>query len=94
MNWNSQLTNLIFDFYREDPEQLQKIQVLKQCKLSRRWGVLRIRCKDFTAAQSLAAVSDILIEPIAQLRIAREVRLMSNRILIGALPVSAPKLFR
>lgn len=94
MNWNSQLTKLIFDFYRENPEEASQIQGLKRCKLSRRWGVLRIQCHNPAIAQSLAAASDILLEPVAQLRLAKEVRLISDRLLIAALPVNTPKLFR
>lgn len=94
MNWNSQLTKLIFDFYRENPEEARQIQGLKQCKLSRRWGVLRIRCHNPAIAQSLAAASDILLEPVAQLRLAKEVHLISDRLIIAALPVNTPKLFR
>lgn len=94
MNWNSQLTKLIFDFYREDPEEARQIQELKRCKLSRRWGVLRIQCPNSAIAQSLAAASDILLEPVAQLRLAKEVRLISDRLLIAVLPVNTPKLFR
>jgi ribosomal protein L36 len=94
MNWYSQLTKLIFDYYREDPSELKKLQALNACKLSRRWGVMRIICRDLATAQALTAADEILLEPIAQLRLAKEVRILSDRILIATLPVDAPKLMR
>lgn len=94
MNWHSQLTQLIFDFYRENLNELHALQKLKYCRVSRRWGVLRVRCDNVATAQELAIVSDILLEPIAQLRLAKEVRIMVDRMIVTALPVEPPKLLR
>lgn len=94
MNWHSQLTQLIFDFYREDLNELHALQGLKHCRVSRRWGVLRVRCESLAIAQELATVSEILLEPIAQLRLAKEVRIIADRMIITALPVETPKLLR
>ncbi|HHP7243420.1 MAG TPA: hypothetical protein ACFE0H_01905 [Elainellaceae cyanobacterium] len=88
MNWYSQLTRLILDFYREDPLECQQIRALPSCRLSRWWGVLRINCRDRETAESLVAAAAILREPIAQLRLAQRIKILVNGSLFRVLPVN------
>lgn len=91
MNWFSQLTRLIFDFYREDPAQLAQLRQLESCKLSRRSGVLRVDCRDFPTADAIVAAGALLKEPIAQLRLAHQINIMVKGSLLAALPVDVSK---
>lgn len=91
MNWFSQLTRLILDFYREDPAEMRQLQGLKACRVSRRWGVLRVECRDRQVAETLLAAQDLLKEPIAQLRIAHQINISVNRVLISSLLVDSSK---
>jgi hypothetical protein len=70
-----QLTHLIFNYYREDPKELRALQTLVLCKLSRRWGTFMISCPTLDAYMALLRVQDILREPLAQLRLAKKVRI-------------------
>ncbi|MFQ3617981.1 MAG: hypothetical protein SNJ57_03045 [Cyanobacteriota bacterium] len=92
MNWFSQLTRLILDFYREDPAELRQLQGLKACRLSRRWGVLRIECRDRQVAETLLAAQNLLKEPIAELRIAHQINILVNGVLISSLVVDPSKI--
>lgn len=92
MNWYSQLARLILDFYREDLTELRQLDSLGSCHISRRWGVLRINCHDQESVRSLAAASNILREPVAQLRLAQQIKILLNGSLIVALPVDPSKL--
>jgi len=92
MNWYGQLTRLILDYYREDLPQLRKVQALRKCKVFRRWGVLRIDCRDRQTADSLAAAAAILKEPIAQLRIAHQINILFRGGLVMSLPVDDSRL--
>jgi hypothetical protein len=92
MNWYSQLAQLILSFYREDRSQLQQLQSLRACKLSRRWGVLRIRCADRATAQALINAIDLLRTPIAELRLAQQIKIMVNGNLVTTFPVKPSKL--
>ncbi len=76
MNFESQLSKLILSFYREDPEQFRQIRCLRSCRVSRRWRVLRIDCPTRAELKNLQPQLHLLQEPIAQLRIARKIRLM------------------
>jgi hypothetical protein len=92
MNWYSQLTQLILSFYREDPTQLQRLEFLHRCKVSRRWGVVRIHCSDSKTARTAIAARHLLKEPIAQLRLAQEVKVLVKGEVIETLSVASPKL--
>lgn len=94
MNWYSQLTQLVWGYYREDIPQLQQLHALKNCKLSRRWGVLRVNCPDQQTADAMVRASEILCEPIAQLRLAQQVNILVRGTLMVALAVDEPKLIR
>ncbi|MGF1515217.1 MAG: hypothetical protein ACFB5Z_16175 [Elainellaceae cyanobacterium] len=90
MNWYSQLTRLIFDFYREEPAELRQLQVLQSCRLSRWWGTLRISCPSRDVANAVAELSPLLCEPISQLRLAQEIKLIVNGSVVTALAVQRP----
>ena len=90
MNWYSQLTRLILDFYRENPVELKQLSILYSCKLSRWWGVLRIHCRDVSAAESIIATAALIREPIAQLRLAHQIKVLVKGDLIATLPVQKP----
>lgn len=92
MNWYSQLTQLILSFYREDPPQLQQLAFLKSCKVSRRWGVLRVDCNSSEIARAAIGASDLIKAPVAQMRLAQEMKIMVRGNLVKTLPIDLPKL--
>lgn len=94
MNWYSQLTRLILDFYRENPSELEALRGLNTCKLSRWWGVLRIRCRDSKTASELIDAIALLREPIAQLRLAQNIKIFVNGKAIATFPVYVAELNR
>jgi hypothetical protein len=92
MAWYSQLTQLILSFYREDARQLEQVSAIKYCKLSRRWGVLRVDCQDHLTAEAIAQSIETLKEPVAQLRLAQRINvLVKGSLLIGS-PIGSTKL--
>lgn len=92
MNLYAQLTQLIFSFYRENPRQLEEIRCLQSCKLSRRWGVLRIVCPSFEVAEALILGIETLKEPIAQLRLAHLIEISVNRSVVQHFTVPSSRL--
>lgn len=91
MNWQSQLTQLILSYYRENMDEFRQVKLLQQCKLSRRWRSLRIECPTLSAALALREAGDLLREPIAQLRLARQIRLIVHGDLVANIPVQSTK---
>ena len=90
MNWYSQLTRLILDFYRENPIELKQLSILYSCKLSRWWGVLRIHCRDMQTAEAIVKAGNLIREPIAQLRLAHQIKILVKGDLIATLTIQKP----
>ncbi|MEA5470807.1 hypothetical protein [Spirulina sp. 06S082] len=86
----SQLTRLIWDFYRENQTELQKLKLLGKCKVFRSWGVLHIRCGDRKIAETVISLRSLIEEPIAKLRIAREIQISVNNTPITLLQIGKP----
>ncbi|MGK7925665.1 MAG: hypothetical protein AB4290_10530 [Spirulina sp.] len=85
----SQLTRLIWDFYRENQTELQKLKLLAHCKVFRRWGVLHVRCWNRETANAVIAVCSLIEEPIAKLRIARELKISVENTQIALFQIGA-----
>ena len=67
------LQQLIFSFYREDPELQDRLEPLRTCHMRRSWGSIRIECVDDA---HLEAVSDLLAYlrlPLAALGLGRQI---------------------
>lgn len=89
----SQLTRLIWDFYRENQAELQNLKLLAKCKVFRRWGVLHVRCWNREIADAVIAARSLIEEPIAKLRIAREIKISVENTQIALFPIGAtPKM--
>lgn len=94
MSFYSQLTRLIFDFYREDPVDLIRLNGLKSCKVSRWWGVFRVNCRDSQTATEIVDAIDLLRQPVAQLRLAQTIRIFVKGKAIATFPVSVMQMDR
>jgi hypothetical protein len=91
MNWYSQLTQLILSFYREDLSLRQKIEMLQHCKVSRWWGIVRIHCQDAETAEKLLKAIDLIKEPIAELRLAHQIKILVQGNVLTTVPVTSSK---
>lgn len=87
MNRPAQLARLILDFYRENPIEWQQLKPLETCQVFRWWGVLYIRCPDEDTAMAVIEGHIWLEEPILQLRLARQIRILVGRQLWAAFAV-------
>jgi hypothetical protein len=87
MNRPSQLVRLILDFYRENPIEWQQLKPLETCRVFRWWGVLYIRCPNEETAMAAIDGRFWLEEPILQLRLARQIKILVGRQLLATFPV-------
>ncbi len=76
MPTTSQLCQLIFDYYRETPADLWKLQPLMHCHITRAWGTLRINCHDQATLNAVKDIYPLWQEPLALLRVSKRVRLL------------------
>lgn len=75
MKQPSQLTRLIWDFYRENEAELQQLRPLGQCKVYRRWGVLHIQCMNQDIADAVKSSSSLIQEPVILMRLAHQIKI-------------------
>jgi hypothetical protein len=92
MNCISQLAHLILDFYRENPQELRQLKPLRACKVFRRWGVLYIRCNNREIAAALAEAAMAIAEPVARLRLAKKIHILTNNTSVAVFPVDFKKI--
>jgi hypothetical protein len=92
MNRICQLAQLILDFYREEPLQLQQLKALQTCKVFRRWGVLYIRCRNSETVATIVDAGLLIAEPVARLRLAKKITILNNNTSVAAFPVDLSKI--
>lgn len=92
MNQICQLAQLILDFYREEPQQLRQLAALRTCKVFRRWGVLYIRCPNQEAAAALVDAGLAIAEPVARLRLAKKITILTHNTSIAVFPLDLTKI--
>jgi hypothetical protein len=92
MNRICQLAQLILDFYREEPQQLRQLRPLRNCKVFRRWGVLYIRCDNQETAAALMNTGLAIAEPVARLRLAKKITILTNNTSVAVFPVDYSKI--
>lgn len=87
-----QLAQLILDFYREEPKELRQLEALRTCKVFRRWGVLYIRCRNREVAAAVIDAGSLISEPVARLRLAKKITVLTNNTSVAAFPVDFSKI--
>ncbi|WP_159789706.1 hypothetical protein [Sodalinema gerasimenkoae] len=80
----SQLTQLLWDFYRENPEELQQLKILQQCQVFRFWGAFCIRVQTPAMAQRIHDLIPVVEAPIEALRLAKQVKILVGRRLVAS----------
>lgn len=75
MKQPSQLTRLIWDFYRENQGELQQLRLLGQCRVYRRWGVLHIQCMNQDMAEVVKSCKSLIQEPVFLMRLAQKIKI-------------------
>ena len=75
MKTPSRLTRLIWDFYRENQEELNQLRLLGQCKVFRRWGVLHIQCSTPEMGEAVIQAYNLIKQPISQMRLAPKIKI-------------------
>jgi hypothetical protein len=87
-----QLAQLILDFYREEPRELRQLELLRICKVFRRWGVLYIRCPNSQAVTAITDAALLIAEPVARLRLAKKIAILNHNTSVATFPVDFSKI--
>ena len=84
------LQQLIFSFYREDPELQERLETLRSCRMRRRWGSIRIECIDDVHLEELSGLVTDLRLPLAALGMGRQIVLRVPGSRLRAYPMHVP----
>ncbi|CDM97585.1 MAG: hypothetical protein P5702_19755 [Limnospira sp. PMC 1291.21] len=84
----SQLTRLIWDFYRENEAELQQLRPLGQCKVYRRWGVLHIQCVNKDIAEAVKSSRSLIQEPVVLMRLAHKIKISVKNTTVAVFDVN------
>ena len=69
----SRLINLIFSFYREEPEIQEVLSPLCSCRLTRSWGSIRVECLDANHLEEITLLIAYLERPLSALHLCRHI---------------------
>ena len=67
------LRRLVFSFYREDPEIEAELEPLRDCRMSRSWGSIRIECIDGQHLEEVSGLMTHLRRPLLAMGLGRQI---------------------
>ena len=84
------LHQLIFSFYREDPLMEELLEPLRDCRMRRSWGSIRIECVDAAHLEQMSGLLVHLRLPLAALGLGRQIVLRVPGSLQRSYPMHVP----
>ncbi len=81
---------LVFSFYREEPLIKTALEPLRQCRMTRSWGTVRIECLDQQHLEEVCQLMKYLRVPLAELDLGKQIVLRVPGSLQKAFPMHAP----
>ena len=84
------LQQLIFSFYREDPLMEELLEPLRDCRMRRSWGSIRIECVDAAHLEQMSGLLVHLRLPLAALGLGRQIVLRVPGSLQRSYPMHVP----
>ena len=86
------LLRAVLSFYREEADDLARLEPLLSCRLSRGWSALRIDCTDRLHLEQVNELIPLLRAPLDALQLVRQIRLMAPGVPDRIYPVRVPPL--
>tara|TARA_B100002019_G_scaffold39809_1_gene33346 strand:- start:398 stop:766 length:369 start_codon:yes stop_codon:yes gene_type:complete len=86
------LLRAVLSFYREEADDLARLEPLLSCRLSRGWSALRIDCTDRLHLEQVNELIPLLRAPLDALQLVRQIRLMAPGVPDRIYPVRVPQL--
>ena len=84
------LQQLIFSFYREDPRMEELLEPLRDCRMRRSWGSIRIECVDADHLEQVSGLLGHLRLPLAALGLGRQIVLRVPGAMQRSYPMHVP----
>ena len=84
------LQQMTFSFYREDPLMEELLEPLRDCRMRRSWGSIRIECVDAAHLEQISGLLVHLRRPLAALGLGRQIVLRVPGLLQRSYPMHVP----
>ena len=84
------LQQLVWSFYREEPELEAQLEPLRDCRMSRSWGSIRVECVDASHLEEVSALLALLRRPLAAMDLGRQIVLRVPGSLQRTYPMHVP----
>ena len=84
------LQRLVWSFHREEPQLEAQLEPLRDCKLSRSWGSIRVECVDARHLEEVSALLALLRRPLAAMGLGRQIVLKVPGSLQRTYPMHVP----
>ncbi|MGC6483228.1 MAG: hypothetical protein ACON4T_06665 [Synechococcus sp.] len=67
------LQRLVWSFYREEPDVKVQLEPLRDCRMSRSWGSIRVECVDGRHLEEVSGLLSLLRRPLAAVGLGRQI---------------------
>jgi hypothetical protein len=84
------LQRLVLSFYREEPLLEAKLEPLRDCRMSRSWGSVRIECLDASHLEEISGLLELVRRPLAAMGFGRQIVLRVPGALQRSYPMHVP----
>ena len=81
---------LVWSFYREEPELEAQLEPLRDCRMSRSWGSIRVECVDARHLEEVNGLLTLLRRPLAAMGLGRQIVLRVPGSLQRTYPMHVP----
>ena len=84
------LQRLVWSFYREEPDLEAQLEPLRDCRMTRSWGSVRVECIDARHLEEVSGLLALLRPPLAAMGLGRQIVLRVPGSLQRTYPMHVP----
>ncbi len=84
------LQRLVWSYYREEPDLAARLEPLRDCRLSRSWGSIRVECMNARHLEDVSALVTLLRRPLLAMGLGRQIVLRVPGSLQRTYPMHVP----
>jgi hypothetical protein len=84
------LQRLVWSYYREEPHLEARLEPLRDCRLSRSWGSIRVECLNARHLEEVSELLTLLRRPLVAMGLGRQIVLRVPGSLQRTYPMHVP----
>lgn len=84
------LQRLVWSYYREEPQLEARLEPLRDCRMSRSWGSIRVECLNARHLEEVSGLLTLLRRPLVAMGMGRQIVLRVPGSLQRTYPMHVP----